>query len=259
MSTTDKEKILTENTTTPHKKRGRKPGKTRKGYFYEEQEQAFLDYVSSTDKLYRDRLFADKLYPAFTKMIESIIRRYELFTPTEDFSDTFNDTMSFLITKVNNYDVSKGAKVYSYCGTICKNYLILKRTQYMKKRDKMISYDNNPISEVVPTKKISTPDPLFLNFHGDLIAQTVAEIKKMLEPDYNGYMTKNEISVGYALIELLTNWEEIFKHIETHKFNKTSVYFFIKEMTMLSTKEVRDAMRKFKCLYNVTKQKLIKD
>ena len=48
--------------------------------------------------------------------------------------------MSFLITKVNNYDISKGYKVYSYCGTICKNYLILKRSQDMKKRERILPY-----------------------------------------------------------------------------------------------------------------------
>ena len=31
------------------KKRGRKPGKNRKGYFYEEEEAAFVKYITSTD------------------------------------------------------------------------------------------------------------------------------------------------------------------------------------------------------------------
>ena len=124
-----------------HKKRGRKPGKNRKGYFYEEEEDAFKRYITSTDQAERNKLFNEKLLPAFTKMIESIIRRYDLFTPSEDFNDTFYDTLSFLITKVNNFDITKGYKVYSYCGTICKNYLIFKRTQTMKQRDKLYPYD----------------------------------------------------------------------------------------------------------------------
>ena len=123
------------------KKRGRKPGKNRKGYFYEEEEAAFVKYITSTDQAERNKLFNEKLLPAFTKMIESIIRRYDLFTPSEDFTDTFYDTLSFLITKVNNFDVTKGYKVYSYCGTVCKNYLILKRTTYMKQRDRFYPYD----------------------------------------------------------------------------------------------------------------------
>ena len=87
------------------KKRGRKPGSSKKNiYFGEEQEKAFVDYVNSTDQRFRDKIFAQKLYYPFTKMIESIIRRYNLFTPDEDFEETFFDTMSFLITKINNFD-----------------------------------------------------------------------------------------------------------------------------------------------------------
>ena len=123
------------------KKRGRKPTGKKKLYFGEEEEQAFVEYVNSTNKSYRDKIFAEKLYYPFTKMIESIIRRYNLFTPDEDFEDTFHDTMSFLITKINNFDPTKNYKAYSYCGTICKNYLIFKRTQYSKKMQKQISYE----------------------------------------------------------------------------------------------------------------------
>lgn len=111
--------LTEENITTPvknePKKRGRKPGKNRKGYFYEEEEEAFIKYITSTDQKERNKIFNEKLFPAFTKMIESIIRRYDLLTPSEEFTDTFYDTLSFLLTKVNNFDVTKGYKVYSYC------------------------------------------------------------------------------------------------------------------------------------------------
>ena len=113
----------------------------KKVYFGEEEERAFVEYVNSTDQAFRDKIFAEKLYYPFTKMIESIIRRYNLFTPDEDFEETFFDAISFLITKINNFDTTKNKKAYSYCGTICKNYLILKRTQYSKKIQRQVSYD----------------------------------------------------------------------------------------------------------------------
>ena len=61
--------------TTQKKKRGRKPSKERKGYFYEVQEQAVVDYIYSDDIHEKNRIFNEILKPAFTKMIESIIRR----------------------------------------------------------------------------------------------------------------------------------------------------------------------------------------
>lgn len=240
----------------PQKKRGRKPNpEKRSGYFYEEEEQAFREYVQSTDEDYRNKLFREKLYPAFTKMIESISRRYGLFTPSESFEDTFYDTMSYLMTKVNKFDASKGYKAYSYCGTVCKRYLLLKRTQDMKRRETTLSYDTvfNTAHQDKRTYESYSSNTLA----NETIQRTIKEIERMLSPDYQEKMTENERNVGIALLELLKNWEEIFTRLETKKFNKTSAYFFIKEYTMLTSKEVRDAMKKYKNLYFFTKQKII--
>lgn len=83
-------------------KRGRKP-KEKKGYFYEKEEQAIVDYISTNDINEKNRLFDTILYPALTKMIESIIRRYKLYVPDEVFEQTFSDTISYLLTKINNF------------------------------------------------------------------------------------------------------------------------------------------------------------
>ena len=84
-------------------KRGRKPKAERKGYFYETQEQAVIDYINTYDDTKREKIFNDILLPAFTKMVESIIRRYNLYVPDEEFQETFDDTMSFMLTKLNNF------------------------------------------------------------------------------------------------------------------------------------------------------------
>ena len=124
------------------KKRGRKPCTERKGYFYEEQEKAVADYLASTDEKEKNRIFNEILKPAFTKMIESIIRRYNLYPPDEEFQQTFDDTISFLMTKLSCFDPNSGYKAYSYCGTICKNYLIYKINLFVKNQKRNISYDN---------------------------------------------------------------------------------------------------------------------
>ena len=65
-------------------KRGRKPKNERKGYFYEEQEQAVIDYINAYAAEEKARIFNEILSPAFTKMVESIIRRYNLYVPEQD-------------------------------------------------------------------------------------------------------------------------------------------------------------------------------
>lgn len=260
MSTTEQQ----ETTNTPEvenapKKRGRKPGKVRKGYFYEEEEEAFVKYITSEDQVERNKLFNEKLLPAFTKMIESIIRRYDLFTPQEDFKDTFYDTLSFLITKVNNFDVTKGYKVYSYCGTVCKNYLILKRTQTMKQRERMTQFDE---AYMETRKDMVENSPIFKrNVNDEMIARMQTKLQSIVdgEVEFEEPLTENEIKVGYGLIELLSNWEDLFQKMGSDKFNRTSVLYFLKEYTMLTTSEVRQALKRYRDVYFDLKQTFLKE
>lgn len=245
------------NVSRPPKKRGRKPNPNKKVYFGEEEEKAFVEYVNTTDKKTKDKIFSQKLYYPFTKMIESIIRRYNLFTPDEDFEETFFDTMSFLITKINNFDPSKNYKAYSYCGTICKNYLILKRTQYAKKIQKQISYDLlYPNSESDHRVDLNN-DKVILDFNTELINNTISQLQEILLPENSHQLDDNENIIGCALLEMMLNWEDIFKYLGSKKFNKSCVLQFIRDYTDLPTKEIREGMKKYKELYIFTKQKLI--
>ena len=83
-------------------KRGRKR-KERKGYFYETEEQAVMDYIMTQNAEDKNKIFNEYLYPAFTKMIESIIRRYNLYCTDEEFEQTFDDTFSYLMSKISHY------------------------------------------------------------------------------------------------------------------------------------------------------------
>ena len=241
----------------PKKKRGRKPGKSKNIYFGEEEEQAFIDYVQSDNKRFRDKIFAQKLYQPFTKMIESIIRRYNLFAPDEDFEETFHDTMSFLITKLNNFDPSKNYKAYSYCGTICKNYLILKRVNYVKKIKKEISYEMTFPNTESDRRINSDTQKKEMLFNMDLIENTISQLQEILMSENTKTLTDNEIKIGNALLEMMMNWEDIFKYMGSQKFNKSCVLQFIRDYTYLSTKEIREGMKRYKELYLFTKEKLL--
>lgn len=248
------ENLTTEENIQQPKKRGRKP-KVDKNYFGVEEEQAFQEYLLSTDPSFRERIFAKKLKPAFTKMIESIIRRYNLFTPYEEFDDTFNDAMSFLTTKMDKFKPGKEKKAYSYCGTICKNYLINKRLTTMKRDNKFLSYDT-VYTESNPDNRVETDFSPHENFVKSLLNRAIVNTNDTIEEgfwDDGTPLSENEKKVGYAIIQILSNWEEIFELGETCKFNKTSVFYFIKENTMLSTKEVKDALKKYKMDYSTMK------
>lgn len=206
-------------------KRGRKPLNKRKGYFYEEQEQAVKEYLNADDKEEKDKIFNKWLKPAFTKMIESIIRRYNLYPPDENFQETFDDTISFLMTKIENFNVDSGYKAYSYCGTICKNYLIYKINQFNKNQKRNERYDviQSDLNDSITFSYNENSG--HITFLTDLMKNTIKEISKILNGD-KLKLSDDEIRVGKALIELMTNWEDLFAQMGSNKFNKSSILLF---------------------------------
>jgi hypothetical protein len=244
------------------KKRGRKPSKERKGYFYEREEQAVVDYIATNDEKEKNRIYNTILRPAFTKMVESIIRRYNLYPPDEEFQETFDDTISFLMTKLSCFRPESGYKAYSYCGTICKNYLYYKINQFIKNQKRNASYDN-PAEEslnVNDSMKFSYNDnDAARTFISELTGSTVDNIQSILNDADKFKLNDNEKRVGSALVNLMTNWEELFAQMGSDKFNKSSILLFLKETTMLNTKEIRDAMRIYKKKYYDVKWELINE
>lgn len=228
-----------------------KRGRKRKGYFYEEQEQAVADYIKTTDKNEKNKIFNQWLRPAFTKMIESIIRRYKLMPPDEEFDETFNDTISFLMTKIDLFDPTKGFKAYSYCGTICKNYLLWKINNFNKTQSREESYDDayktimNSGVGIVNTAGESNEE----TFVESLLKNTTNEIKKIIENKDNSRLTHNEEIVGMALINLFENWDDIEQELGSNKFNKSAILLYLKELTRLDTPAIRNSIKKYKRAY----------
>jgi hypothetical protein len=240
-------------------KRGRKPkGEKKIGYFDKPQEDAFVKYINETNKIKKERIFNEYLLPAFTKMIESIIRRYNLYIPDEDFNDTFNDVMSFLITKINNFKQDSNFKAYSYTGTIIKNYLIYKINTYNKNQKRTLSCDTN--SEEISNNSMFTCDNSHsssISFLNELISESANKIKSMIDEKEKYGISKDEITVGNALIDLMENWSDIFEGFRSNKFNKSAVLFSLKEMTNMDTKTIRNSMKKYKVAYYDIKKKML--
>ena len=314
-------------------KRGRKP-KERKGYFYEKEEQAIVDYINSTNPEEKNRIFNTILLPALTKMIESIIRRYKLFVPDEEFPQTFNDTISYLLTKISNFkpeiyvyeevsgftpehpvDITEAGfnelkktlnenspkyvrvfkdpyiepltywpgdeidkkiweekplyrtyqlelkhyKAYSYCGTVCKNYLIYKNMQYTKNRQRNLPYDEMLDDFSNDPKYTTQEDESHYAMVEQLIKDMSKEIKTMMSEQEKNMLSENEMKVGTALTELLDHWEEVLNVDGSNKLQKSSVLYFLREETMMTTKEVRDNMKKFRVAYYLLKKGLINE
>jgi len=156
------------------------------------------------------------------------------------------------MTKVDKFKPDKNKKAYSYFGTICKNYLMGQIIKDQKETNRKVSYED--ISSSIEER----PD-LVYRIDDDIvdtdiiINEYLKELKEFIEGES---LNDNEKKLGYALIDLFDNYQTIFSGADNNKFNKNVILLSLREMTNLSTKEIRSSIKRFKKLYLIVQLRM---
>ena len=243
---------LNGETNAEIKKKGRKP--TQTNYFDVREEQAVVRFLSTDSIEERNKIYNEFLRKPLDKMISSIIRRYKLYRKDMDFEEIHADTHSFLMTKIDKFKPAKEKKAYSYFGTICKNYLMGQIIKDQKETNRKISYED------ISTDLENKPEYSYSidkdNFDSEkLIQNLLVELEVFMKDEE---LNDNEVKLGYALYDIFKNYDTIFEESENNKFNKNIILLSLREMTNLSTKEIRCSMKKYKTLYGDLIEKMVK-
>lgn len=226
------------------KKRGRKA--TTTNYFDVREEEAVKAFLLAESYEEKNKIYNEFLRAPLDKMISSIIRRYKLYRKDMDFREIHVDTHSFLMTKVDKFKPAKNKKAYSYFGTICKNYLMGQIIKDQKEMNRKVSYEDISISLEQRPDMMYTIDSDTIEM--EVVIQTyLKELKDYINKEN---LSDNEVKLGYALVDLFENYETIFAGADNNKFNKNIILLSLREMTNLSTKEIRNSMKKYKKLYS---------
>jgi predicted SprT family Zn-dependent metalloprotease len=232
------------------KKKGRKAQK--ENYFDIREEDAVRSFLLAQTSEEKNKIYNEFLRGPLDKMISSIIRRYKLYRKDMEFEEINMDTHSFLMTKVDKFKPSKNKKAYSYFGTICKNYLMGQIIKDQKETNRKISYEDVSSALEQRSDMIYTIDNDTLGSEVIITTYTY-DLKEYINKES---LTENEKKLGYALVDLFDNYETIFSSTDNNKFNKNIILLSLREMTNLSTKEIRTSIKKFKKLYLITQTKL---
>jgi len=252
-------------------KRGRK--RKNDPYFGVEQEEAVKKYLSlgklvedetaltgyrwsgtTRESFERDKIYREKLKDPLNKMVESIIRKYKLYSKSSEFEETHADALSFLMIKFHKFKPDKNKKSYSYYGTVCKHYLLGKLIKEDKKMKSLLPYEDYSSVIEEDERNSYTID----NYDLDLtkfLSQIAEGIREELETKI---LTENEEKVGLSLVTILEDWENVFSEevSKNKKYNKNLILLYMRNMTSLSTKDIRNAMKRFKTIYKVLKDGL---
>lgn len=96
-----------------------------------------------------------------------------------------------------------------------------------------------------------------ISFFNELMKKTAKDIQKTIDNKDDNKLNEKQVRVGKALVDLLTNWEDLFTNMGSDKFNKSSILLYLKESTNMTTKEIRDNMKIFKNQYYLIKNDMI--
>jgi hypothetical protein len=238
--------------TIEKKKKGRKPSTLN--YFAEREENAVRLFLVTESYQERNKIYNEFLREPLDKMISSIIRRYKLYRKDMNYDEIHNDTHSFLMTKIEKFKPSKEKKAYSYFGTICKNYLMGQIMKDQKEMNRKISYED--ISSDLSNRE----DMAYYIDKEDLSSEMIIKkfLEKLKDTLDNETSNEQEQKLGSAIYDLFENYSTIFPDSNNNKFNKNIILFELREMTNLSTKEIRTSLKKYKKIYFELVQEILK-
>jgi hypothetical protein len=214
--------------------------KTSGMYFTQETENAIIEYNNTSDFDLRSKIYRERIHYAFFKLTENIIHTFKFYyTEVSNIEDLQHEVISFLLSKIHLFNPEKGAKAYSYFGTIAKRYLIISNTKNYKKR-----VDKAPIEELESNEKYSyniddTPANQKLNVFMDQYVDYCSKNIHTLFPK------DGDAKIADAILELFRKRESI------EIFNKKALYIYIREIIDAKTPKITKIANK---LYDIFKE-----
>ena len=219
--------------------------KTSNVYFTKDTEDAIVAYNNSTDFEERNRIYNEQIHYAFFKLTENIIHTFKFYyTEVDNIEDLQHEVITFLLSKIHLFDQSKGAKAFSYFGTIAKRYLILSNQKNYKKR-----VETSPVASIEEDEKFSYQ-------LDDTKSVVESNLSKFMD-EYINHCTENifelfpketDAQVADAILEVFRKRDSL------DVFNKKALYIYIREMIDVKTPKITKIADQ---LYDIFKKKYV--
>ncbi len=221
----------------------RNPGKKRNMYFNKDTQDAIESYQQEEDRSEREKIYRDKIMPAFEQLSESLIYVYGFNSPYESVASMKGDCVAFLYETIHKWDKSRGTKAFSYFNVVAKNWLII-RCRNAKKNDRrhVSLSDMNALSmgdKVKIENSSVAPSPQTIMEKQELRG----EIMKVLDQIDSRVTKPNEVLCAKAI-------RTVFENIDNLDFlNKRAIYVYVREISGLTSKQLSVAMSKIRKHY----------
>ena len=209
----------------------RKRRKKSKNYFTQETEDYIVKYNSLDpvkDSEERSKIYETHVHYAFFKLTQNIIHTFKFYhTEVSNLEHLQHEIITFLLSKIHLFDPTRGAKAYSYFGTIVKRWLILYNTKnYKKKINKVgvevLTSENSTHVYSQGDEKVKSDLDKYVDIFVDHVSENIFEL----------FPKKNDAQIADAILELFRKREDL------EVFNKKALYIYIREMVDVKTPKI---------------------
>ncbi len=222
----------------------RKRRKKSKNYFTKETENWIVKYNNTKDPEIRSDIYEKHIHYPFFKLTQNIIHTFKFYhTEVENLEHLQHEIITFLLSKMHLFDPSRGAKAYSYFGTIVKRWLILYNTKNYKKKIKKV-----PIDILTSDNSTHTYKPGDESVKSDLDKYVDIFVDHVSENIFELFPKKNDAQIADAILELFRKRETL------EVFNKKALYIYIREIVDVKTPKITKIADK---LHDIFKQQYI--
>ena len=190
-----------------------------KNYFTKDTELAIVKYNNEINSEIRSDIYRDEIHYPFFKLTENIIHTFKFYyTEVDEIEHLQHEVITFLLSKMHLFNPEKGAKAYSYFGTIVKNWLIIYNNKNYKKRVQSAPVDDLYKDE---TYSYKLEDERIT----DNLSYFIDEYIDYVENRFDVFFPKgNDDKIADAILELFRKRENI------EIFNKKALYIYIREI-----------------------------
>ena len=225
----------------------RKRRKKSKNYFTQETEDYIVKYNNLDpvkDSKKRSRIYETHIHYAFFKLTQNIIHTFKFYhTEVSNLEHLQHEIITFLLSKIHLFDPTRGAKAYSYFGTIVKRWLILYNTKnYKKKINKVgvevLTGENSTHVYTQGDEKVKSDLDKYVDIFVNHVSENIFEL----------FPKKNDAQIADAILELFRKREDL------EVFNKKALYIYIREMVDVKTPKITKIADK---LHNIFKEQYI--
>jgi hypothetical protein len=217
------------------RKKGRPSSNT---YFTKQTENAIIKYNNEAHPDVKSKIYQEEIHYAFNRLVEAITHRFKFYHTEVDYLEQLHhEVETFLLSKIHLFDPSKGAKAYSYFGTIAKRYLIIQNTKNYKKKintSAIEDVENNDDHSYSIEKGSKSDLENFIDYFVEFCTENLEKI----------FTNSMDMKIADAILELFRKRESL------DIISKKALYIYIREMVPdVNTPRITKIANRLKDIY----------